>query len=93
MHTFGWSVSGGMDLDNNNYPDVLVGAYESANAIYFKSAPVVHLDSMLEFRVPGKNVDLEQRNCRLNDGTKVTCVSIDVSMEYDGVGVPDSISK
>ena len=47
MHTFGWSVSGGMDLDNNNYPDVLVGAYESANAIYFKSAPVVHLDSMV----------------------------------------------
>ena len=43
--------------------------------------------------MPGKNVDLEQRNCRLNDGTKVTCVNIDVSMEYDGVGVPDSISK
>ena len=45
LQTFGWSVSGGMDLDGNNYPDVLVGAYESANAVYLRSAPVVHLDS------------------------------------------------
>ena len=45
LRTFGWSVSGGMDLDGNEYPDVLVGAYESANAVYLRSAPVVHLDS------------------------------------------------
>ena len=45
LRTFGWSVSGGMDLDENNYPDVLVGAYESANAVYLRSAPVVHLES------------------------------------------------
>ena len=34
-----------MDLDGNEYPDVLVGAYESANAVYMRSAPVVHLTS------------------------------------------------
>ncbi len=45
IRTFGWSLSGGMDLDNNEYPDLLIGAYESTNAIYLKSAPVVHLDS------------------------------------------------
>ena len=45
LQTFGWSLSGGMDLDGNEYPDVLVGAYESANAVYMRSAPVVHLTS------------------------------------------------
>ena len=45
LRTFGWSLSGGMDLDGNEYPDLLVGAYESANAVYLKSAPVVHLKS------------------------------------------------
>ena len=45
ISTFGWSLSAGMDLDENEYPDLLIGAYESANAVYLKSAPVVHLDS------------------------------------------------
>ena len=34
-----------MDLDGNEYPDLLVGAYESAKAVYLKSSPVVHLKS------------------------------------------------
>ena len=45
LRTFGWSLSAGMDLDRNAYPDLLIGAYESANAVYLKSAPVVHLNS------------------------------------------------
>lgn len=28
MKTFGYSLSGGIDLDANGYPDLLVGAYE-----------------------------------------------------------------
>ena len=32
-----------MDLDKNEYPDIVVGAYDSNNAVYLKSAPVVHL--------------------------------------------------
>ena len=50
IRTFGWSLSGGMDLDGNEYPDVLVGAYESSNAVYIRSAPVVHLDSKVTTR-------------------------------------------
>ena len=31
IRTFGWSLSGGMDMDNNDYPDLLVGAYDSGD--------------------------------------------------------------
>lgn len=31
MNTFGYSLSGGMDLDGNGYPDLLVGAYENVS--------------------------------------------------------------
>ena len=50
ISTFGWSLSAGMDLDENEYPDLLIGAYESANAVYLRSAPVVHLDSKVRTR-------------------------------------------
>ena len=52
LSTFGWSISGGMDLDGNEYPDLLVGAYESSNAVYLRSAPVVHLISKVLHHFP-----------------------------------------
>ena len=47
----------------------------------------------VEFKVPGKQINLETKNCRLRDGTMVPCVNIEVSMSYDGIRVPDSIGK
>ena len=82
-----------MDLDNNKYPDILVGAYGSNNAVYLKSAPVVHLDSEVQFLVPSKQVDLNTKNCQIRDGTPVPCVDIEVTLEYDGVGVPNQIGN
>jgi hypothetical protein len=36
LTTFGWSLSGGLDVDNNTYPDLVVGAYESDMVYLFK---------------------------------------------------------
>lgn len=36
LSTFGFSLSGGIDLDGNMYPDLVVGAYEANKAIVFK---------------------------------------------------------
>ena len=36
LSTFGFSISGGIDLDGNQYPDMVVGAYESSRALVFK---------------------------------------------------------
>lgn len=37
MYTFGFSVSGsGIDLDNNQYPDLVVGSYVSNSAFVFR---------------------------------------------------------
>ena len=82
-----------MDLDQNQYPDIVVGAYESNNAVYLKSAPVVHLDSEIQFLVPSKQIDLNTKSCYIRDGTAVPCVDVEVTLEYDGVGVPDQIGN
>lgn len=36
LTTFGFSLSGGMDLDNNLYPDLVVGAYDSDTVFFFR---------------------------------------------------------
>lgn len=36
LSTFGFSLSGGIDLDGNQYPDLVVGAYTTNNVIVFK---------------------------------------------------------
>ncbi|XP_074658698.1 integrin alpha-PS1-like [Tubulanus polymorphus] len=43
MKTFGYSLSGGMDLDLNGYPDLLVGAYESNSAALLRARPAINL--------------------------------------------------
>lgn len=36
VSTFGFALSGGKDLDGNQYPDLIVGAYESDVVAYFR---------------------------------------------------------
>lgn len=36
LTTFGFSLSGGIDMDNNQYPDLAVGAYESDIVYLFR---------------------------------------------------------
>ncbi|XP_059478388.1 integrin alpha-PS2 isoform X2 [Neocloeon triangulifer] len=85
--TFGFSVSGGFDLDENLYSDLLVGAYESSTAIHFPSRPVVNVDVKLTFSSEVKQIALDDLKCRLRDGTKVACVEVTACFEYGGVTV------
>lgn len=43
LRTFGYSLSGAIDLDGNSYPDLLVGAYESSAAVLLRSRPIVDI--------------------------------------------------
>ncbi|XP_075739670.1 integrin alpha-PS2-like [Rhipicephalus microplus] len=89
LNTFGFSLSGGLDLDGNEYPDLLVGAYDSDAAVYLRSRPVVDLEATL--KIDGDNLDLEDTTCTLRDGTRVPCFVMTVCLRYTGLGAAPSI--
>ncbi|KAL3831471.1 hypothetical protein ACJMK2_023216 [Sinanodonta woodiana] len=85
LSTFGWSLSGGIDMDDNRYPDLLIGAQSSAKAIFLRSRPVVRVAASL--RIDPMNITLDHRTCTLINGTKVTCITVYTCISYTGVEV------
>ena len=49
LKTFGWSLDGGLDMDNNDYHDLMVGAYDSGHAVHMRTAPVAHVTATVNF--------------------------------------------
>ncbi|XP_076241155.1 integrin subunit alpha inflated isoform X2 [Calliopsis andreniformis] len=86
VRTFGFSVAGGLDLDQNYYPDLVVGAYESATAMFFRARPVIRMDSYVTFDLESKLISLDDRNCTLSDGSRVTCFPLRACFRYHGDG-------
>ncbi|XP_068245736.1 LOW QUALITY PROTEIN: integrin alpha-PS2-like [Palaemon carinicauda] len=97
LSTFGWSLSGGLDMDNNVYPDLLIGSYASDAAVLLKARPVVNLfNHSLTFTSEGKTIDIEavgedQSGCRTPSGRPVACVGLEFCIGYTGIGVPDDL--
>ncbi|XP_065213912.1 integrin alpha-PS2-like [Planococcus citri] len=95
LSAFGHSLSGGLDLDKNQYPDLIVGAYEYDAVFLFKSRPVINLTASLSFLVKKTkrgNVPLDRNTCTSETkNKKYACVTLKICMQYSGVGVEDQI--
>ena len=89
LKTFGFSLSGGLDMDSNQYPDLLVGAYASDRAIFLKARPVVNVTASLS--LAKDSISLDDKDCSLVDGSRVPCLSIKLCLKYDGIGVENTL--
>ncbi|XP_026812999.1 integrin alpha-PS2-like isoform X2 [Rhopalosiphum maidis] len=92
ISTFGFSLSGGTDLDNNQYPDLIIGAYESDIAYFMKSRPVAQMTTSVYFKSENKQIALERRECTTRDGTLVPCLFLSTCLQYTGIGVDDQLN-
>ncbi|XP_034394834.1 integrin alpha-3-like [Cyclopterus lumpus] len=70
FRTFGYSLSGGLDVDGNQYPDLLVGSLDDAVAL-LRTRPVVHLNKTLR---ASPDV-VEPKTCDL-------CIQVEVCFSY-----------
>uniref|UniRef100_A0A8C6RID0 Integrin alpha-7 n=1 Tax=Nannospalax galili TaxID=1026970 RepID=A0A8C6RID0_NANGA len=82
IKSFGYSLSGGLDMDGNHYPDLLVGSLEDT-AVLFRARPVLHISQ--EIFIAPRAIDLEQPNCA---GGRLVCVDLRICFSY--IAVPSS---
>ncbi|XP_041477996.1 integrin alpha-9-like isoform X2 [Lytechinus variegatus] len=85
MVSFGSSISGGMDMDNNGYPDIAVGAYENDTAALFLSKPVIEMEAFLT--LTPTLINTNHAECMLY-GRPTTCLHLTACVRYTGASVP-----
>ncbi|XP_073701757.1 integrin alpha-4-like [Garra rufa] len=84
---FGQSVSGGVDIDSNNYPDVAVGAFLSDSAVVFRTRPVVKVDAVM---LLPESLNRSIAQCTEN-GLPAVCVNVKVCFRVGGKQIPGNI--
>ncbi|XP_066423864.1 integrin alpha-7 isoform X2 [Molothrus aeneus] len=88
VSAFGYSLSGGMDVDGNLYPDLLVGSL-SDTVVLYRARPVVHVSRDVAVLPP--LIDLERSNCRDGPGVCLevrACFSFSESPGRDSAPPP-----
>ncbi|XP_061701838.1 integrin alpha-3-like isoform X2 [Syngnathoides biaculeatus] len=70
LSTFGFSLSGGLDVDGNGHPDLLVGSLDDT-AVLLRSRPVIHLNKTIRV---SPNI-VEPNTCDF-------CISVEVCFSY-----------
>ncbi|KAK3590412.1 hypothetical protein CHS0354_022534 [Potamilus streckersoni] len=79
--TFGYSLSGGLDMDNNSYPDLLVGAYEVDKVALLRTRPIINLISNIT--VSPNSINMTDTKVCLADGVRDKfCVEIKVCLRF-----------
>lgn len=91
LDSFGWSLSGGIDMDGNTYNDLLVGAYKSDRVVLLKGRPVVNVTAQLTTNKDSLN--LEDRDCHTANGDRALCFTLRVCLAYEGIGADSRLGE
>uniref|UniRef100_A0A8C5M6P2 Integrin subunit alpha 7 n=1 Tax=Leptobrachium leishanense TaxID=445787 RepID=A0A8C5M6P2_9ANUR len=76
VRTFGYSLSGGLDIDGNSYPDLVVGSL-SDTVVLYRSRNVIRLHK--DVTISPQQIDLEQQTCKHGSGI---CVDLRACLSY-----------
>ncbi|XP_062395048.1 integrin alpha-8 [Sardina pilchardus] len=87
---FGFTLRGDGDIDNNQYPDLIVGAFGVDKTVVYRSRPVVSVEAQLILTPRVLNPD--EKTCHLpGSDTMATCFRVDVCMQISGLGIPETV--
>ncbi|XP_012885786.1 PREDICTED: integrin alpha-9 [Dipodomys ordii] len=87
LRMFGQSISGGIDMDGNGYPDVTVGAFMSDSVVLLRARPVITVDASIFLP---ESINITAPRC--HDGQQpVTCLTVTTCFRFHGRRIPGEI--
>ncbi|XP_031224888.1 integrin alpha-8 [Mastomys coucha] len=88
---FGFSLRGDADIDKNDYPDLLVGAFGKGKVAVYRARPVVTVDAQLLLHP--MIINLENKTCQIPEfPTPVACFSVRVCASVAGQSISNTIA-
>uniref|UniRef100_A0A8D2IQX4 Integrin subunit alpha 8 n=1 Tax=Varanus komodoensis TaxID=61221 RepID=A0A8D2IQX4_VARKO len=87
---FGFTLRGDSDIDKNDYPDLIVGAFGAGKVVVYRARPVVTVDArLLLFPVI---INPENKTCHLpNSVAWAACFNVSVCVAFESPGISDKI--
>ncbi|MEQ2269886.1 hypothetical protein XENORESO_011596, partial [Xenotaenia resolanae] len=83
--SFGFALRGNMDIDQNGYPDLIVGAFGLDKAVLYRARPIVRASASLT--VQPTMFNQEEKTCSLvkqDKNISVSCASTRFCLEAHG---------
>uniref|UniRef100_A0A8C8GX76 Integrin alpha-2 domain-containing protein n=1 Tax=Oncorhynchus tshawytscha TaxID=74940 RepID=A0A8C8GX76_ONCTS len=87
--SFGYALRGEKDLDQNGYPDLIVGAFGADKAVLYRARPIVNASASLT--VQPTMINSEEKSCMVSNGNKtisVSCVNLSFCLSANGKHLP-----
>ncbi|XP_044002303.1 integrin alpha-PS1 isoform X2 [Aphidius gifuensis] len=90
LNTFGYSLSGGIDMDKNGYPDLLIGAYDDNAVVLLRSRKIIDIttfiqsknkDNKYQFNI--ESIDPNKNGCIDDIYSNYTCFSFEACCQTD----------
>ncbi|XP_023726795.1 integrin alpha-PS1 isoform X2 [Cryptotermes secundus] len=75
IKTLGYSLSGGLDLDQNGYPDLMIGAYDVDAVVLLRARPIINILTSVEPSANLQNIDPSRIGCPKHPNANHTCFS------------------
>lgn len=89
VNTFGSVLSGGLDIDNNGYPDLVVGAYNSSAAIALLSRSIISIHTNVPKKGEIRAIDPSIKGCADDTFSNSTCFSFKTCCSIDPLSETD----
>lgn len=85
MNGFGISIAS-KDVDDNHYPDLLIGSYLSNKAILLRTRPLATVKPEIILNI--EQINVKNKDCKAPNGRPTVCFDIYYCIQYDGNYVP-----
>lgn len=76
LRLFGSSLAGIVDMDDNGYPDIAVGAYGSNKAVLFRTRSIVNVEGEIQLSRNQIVVESDDNLCLLDGGKYYKCLNL-----------------